>query len=223
MIRPNRRHPLAVLLGLVLVLGACGGDDDGEASPTTTAAEQTTSPPEDRASDDRSSASTGEDPPGPAVTFDSAEALESCLDESVAASLAPAEAGILTDAEGFRYCVGPALQVGIESATAVATPSGVSIEPVMTETGIEALNLLAGQCFEPDATNSSCPTGQIAIMADGQVLSAPTINAPSFGRDQIVIIGSFTIEEAETLAGAMAAEQQLSVRPVLLNLGPDGP
>jgi len=221
MIVPNRRQPSALVLAVILalVLGACGADDDDElgaaapsADSTAPSSSETTT---DEAPADAASAGT--------VSFTEADMITACLDEPATEDLAPDEPGILADAEGFRYCVGPGVQIGIESVGAVAGPVGPAIEPVMTEAGIETFNLLAGECFEPEAGNSPCPTGQLAIVADGRVLSAPTINAPSFARDQIVIAGSFTIEEAEVIADAMAAEQQLLVRPVLLNLGPDGP
>lgn len=45
-----------------------------------------------------------------------------------------------------------------------------------------------------------CPTGQVAILLDGEVLSAPTVQQPSFERDQIVIAGEFTEPEATDIA-----------------------
>ena len=63
--------------------------------------------------------------------------------------------------------------------------------------GIDSFNAIAAQCQPPSPT---CPTGQLAIVLDGVVQSAPTIQAPAFERDQITITGQFTEREAKDLA-----------------------
>ncbi len=45
--------------------------------------------------------------------------------------------------------------------------------------------------------------GQLGIILDDVVLSAPTINVASFDREQIQISGSFDQESAESLAVAL--------------------
>ncbi|MEL6985138.1 MAG: hypothetical protein AAFO29_22085, partial [Actinomycetota bacterium] len=127
------------------------------------------------------------------------------------------------DAAGFAYCVGPALFVGIESAAVAggADPQlGTTVEPVFTDVGIAIFNQLAAQCFQPPGGPTPCPTRQVAIVVDETVISAPTINAESFARDQIVIAGSFTQTDADELTEALTADGELEVRPVLLLLGP---
>ncbi len=44
--------------------------------------------------------------------------------------------------------------------------------------------------------------GALAIVLDGEVQSAPTVNAPSFD-DMVSITGSFTEREARDLAGVL--------------------
>ena len=61
-------------------------------------------------------------------------------------------------------------------------------------------NDMAGRCAPPSET---CPAGQIAIVLDSEVHSAPTVQAPRFERDEIVISGRFTEEEAKDLAVAL--------------------
>ena len=106
------------------------------------------------------------------------------------------------------YELGPAPvePVTFVSADAVIDTAGSGqwvVAPVLTddESGIGALNLLAGPCFErtPD-----CPTGQVAMVLDGKVLSAPTIQAESFEADQIIIAGDFTQQETEELADQLS-------------------
>ena len=63
--------------------------------------------------------------------------------------------------------------------------------------GIDKFNDVAEACF---VRAPSCPTGQLAIVVDGIVVSAPTIELPSFERDQIQISGDFDEAEAKDLA-----------------------
>jgi preprotein translocase subunit SecD len=63
--------------------------------------------------------------------------------------------------------------------------------------GIEDFNELAAEC---SAMGPGCPTGQLAVVVGDEVVSAPTVQAPSFARDEIQISGSFTKQEAEDLA-----------------------
>jgi preprotein translocase subunit SecD len=99
-----------------------------------------------------------------------------------------------------RYQLGPATVTGtvIESADArLGTDGRWSVALVLTPEGIEEFNELAAECSPPSET---CPTGQLAIVLDSTVRLAPTIQQPSFERDQIEISGSFTEEEAKALA-----------------------
>ena len=50
----------------------------------------------------------------------------------------------------------------------------------LTEDGIVAFNELAGECFPPERV---CPTGQLAIVLDSEVRSAPTVEAANFKRE----------------------------------------
>lgn len=90
--------------------------------------------------------------------------------------------------------------------------------------GIGGFNAVAGQCF---TKGSTCPTGQLAIVLDGRVLSAPTINSQSFKADQIEITGSFTERTAKDLAtalkyGALPVEfEQQQAQVVSATLGRD--
>ncbi len=57
-------------------------------------------------------------------------------------------------------------------------------------------NALAAQCFARAAT---CPSGQLAIVLDDIIQSAPVVNAPSFSGG-VTISGDFTEAEARDLA-----------------------
>ncbi len=91
------------------------------------------------------------------------------------------------------YQVGPRLLTGsaLSTARAVLDPQGQwTVAPVFKggADGIDLFNAAAGQCNPPSAT---CPTGQLAIVLDGRVISAPVIQQASFSADGIVISGSF--------------------------------
>ena len=92
---------------------------------------------------------------------------------------------------------------GIDLTSSTTIPGSWVANPVLTPAGIDAFNALAAAC---DAATPECPTRLIAIVIDGVVLSAPTVNEPSFERDQIQISGDFTEAEAKSLAAALRAE-----------------
>lgn len=105
------------------------------------------------------------------------------------------------------YELGPAHLEGtaIESADASLEAQGswtVSLVLAPGAEGIDGFNALAAECFERAPT---CPTGQLAIVLDDELLSAPSINAASFERDQIQISGGFNEGGATALAAALSA------------------
>ncbi len=99
------------------------------------------------------------------------------------------------------FQLGPAGATGKIVSTASATLSqagewSVSLE-IKGGDGISLFNAMAGECF---SRAPSCPSGQLAIVLDSIVVSAPTIQQASFQRDQIQITGSFSESEAKDLA-----------------------
>jgi preprotein translocase subunit SecD len=103
------------------------------------------------------------------------------------------------------YQLGPSQATGeiVSDADAKLGQNGqweVALEMKGGAAGIDQFNAIAAQCSPPSAT---CPTGQLAIVLDSVVMSAPTVQTPSFEKDQIVISGSFTESEAKDLATAL--------------------
>jgi preprotein translocase subunit SecD len=98
----------------------------------------------------------------------------------------------------------------IEGASVRRTSSGEwTVEPVLAQgpAGLDAFNEVAAACYGGE---SSCPgisgrTGQLGIVVDATVLSAPTINQDVFEADQIMISGSFDESGATALAAALDA------------------
>jgi preprotein translocase subunit SecD len=100
------------------------------------------------------------------------------------------------------YLLGPSQATGkiVKTASARLGQNGswsVSLEMRGGESGIDLFNSIAAQCNPPSQT---CPTGQLAIVLDSVVKSAPTIQQPSFAADEIEISGSFSESEAKNLA-----------------------
>jgi hypothetical protein len=107
----------------------------------------------------------------------------------------------------FLYGLGPSALDGsaFESARAVESQGGWVVNPVLKQgaTGIDRFNSAAAHCFAKDEV---CPTGQLAIVVDGLVISAPAIQQSAFQADQIQITGTpFTEAQAAALAAGIDA------------------
>ena len=117
---------------------------------------------------------------------------------------------VLADADGVLYRLGPTLLTGraVETAAANISQSGEwTVNPVFRKgaAGIDKFNEVAATCYSgaPECPASAGGRGRLAIVLDGEVLSAPSINEPTFNRDQIQISGSFDEDSAKSLAVAL--------------------
>jgi len=138
--------------------------------------------------------------------------LEARLAASGAGSAAEGEEITLQGEDGTGYRLGPVLLDGtaVESSAPELQPNSqwiVSLVLADGPEGIERFNQVAAECY---AAAPTCPDlgagrGQLAIVVDGVVLSAPTIQQPSFERDQIQVSGSFDEQGASVLAAALNA------------------
>lgn len=211
----------AQLLVLAAFAVACGSGDDTEA----TVAE----PGDITAVEVSPSTSTGPiSTTTEGVLYATVE--EACFVDGGQEQPAPSPDGyaMLSDAEGSRYCLGPVLLTSVALEAAETDTDELDNHTLLLRflpgaQGIDRFNAAASLCF---SQSDMCPAGQLAMVLDGNVLSAPTINAASFERDQIRISGSFTAEDAEGLtetitASILSNSEALQFRPVILNLGPD--
>lgn len=89
--------------------------------------------------------------------------------------------------------------------------------------GEDLWNSLARKCYDG---GEECPTKQIAIVLDGEVISAPTVQTPTFS-GSVSITGGFTRSEADELAkilqfGAVPVQFDIpTVQTVSATLGKD--
>ncbi len=130
--------------------------------------------------------------------------------------------------EPALYRLGAAGAVGadIDDAQAVfdQTASEWSVLLSFTGEGIKRFNQLAEACFNGQPT---CARGAVAIVLDGTVVSAPTVQNASFVANEVTITGNFDEEEAKDLAlvlryGALPVQlEQESVSSVSATLGAD--
>ncbi len=108
-----------------------------------------------------------------------------------------------------RYLLGRTMLTGAALEDADASFVGFEwlVRPTFKggEDGIDLFNAAAAACFSstpacPSQSLSGGSTQQLAIVLDGIVESAPTVQAPFFQRDQITISGNFDQAEAEDTA-----------------------
>lgn len=218
-----------------------GGDETSTTATTSTADDSTSTSAEAGTGEDGGDGSVIADPtatPQSTLTPDQLAALAACD----IAGTTPDEEDIaedyvvLGDRTGNRLCLGPTMLTGevVETASVGLgfTGSGWEVNPVFRPgaDGIDQFNNAARECFNGTATCPPAPgslQGRLAIVLDHQVISAPSINAETFARDQIVISGSFEEEEARLLAealrfGALPLELQAQeIRTVSATIGRD--
>jgi preprotein translocase subunit SecD len=114
----------------------------------------------------------------------------------------------------YYYVLGPVALTGSSLSSASSDLNGQNgqweVRPVFKggKNGIDKFNDIAAQCYAGNPT--TCPPqgtgnqhGQIAIVLDNKVLTAPTIDNPSYQADQITISGSFSQSEAHDVATAL--------------------
>jgi len=113
-------------------------------------------------------------------------------------------AEILPSRDGQVLCVGPVQGTGevFERGSAeLQAQEGWSVSVDLRGDGEATWNALASQCYSGAATCppvSDASRGQIAIVLDGVVQSAPVVNVPAFDTG-VSITGDFTRGEAEDL------------------------
>lgn len=163
---------------------------------TSTAATSTTATPGSGAPTTVLGVPTSTVPSGAPTTTAAGNTLNTLPD------VAPAATGYVSARGGSICKVGPAGGTGevfVDDATArIISGSGwgVTVSLRGGSNGEGVWNTLAAECFNGTAT---CPTRQLAIVLDGEVISAPTVQQPSF-TGSVEITGSFSEAEARNLA-----------------------
>ncbi|MDA3030939.1 MAG: protein translocase subunit SecD [Actinomycetota bacterium] len=124
-------------------------------------------------------------------------------------------AEFLPTLDGNALCAGPSQASGEvfqrdSASVQLGQFGGFSVSVDLRGDGEASWNALAGQCFNRLAscpstgidTDGSARPGQIAIVLDGIVQSAPVVNVPVFD-GSVSITGSFTQDEADQLSDVL--------------------
>jgi preprotein translocase subunit SecD len=135
-----------------------------------------------------------------AATADSGPSLAEILASQDAND--PNATVVLLGKNGDVYSAGPAGASGLvfsndASAEINNGTWSVVVGLLKGSAGEDIWNALSTRCFNKDET---CPTGQIAIVLDGEVISAPVVQQAVFTGGTVQISGSFTEAEARDLA-----------------------
>ena len=149
--------------------------------------------------------------------------------DAAAQSELPPDSEVLLGRDGFAYLVGPVAATGLVfENNAQANIQGANWSVVVQlrdgAAGADIWNALTSRCFSRDAT---CPTAQIAIVLDGEVISAPVVQEAVFSGGEVQITGDFTEQDARDLArvlefGAVPVKFAVSqVQTVSPTLGSD--
>ena len=196
-------------------------DGSSTTTPVTTLASSTTAPggpsrslpqvatsvPTDDSTTIPSSTDSTVATPGTEIPLDA----EAPTGSDVTSPTPPAEMGdpadptatvIVQNTDGSEiYQLGPSFATGEvfnNDATAdiISGGWGVSVTLKNGAAGSDLWNIGAAQCY---AKSTTCPTGRMAIVLDGVVQSAPSVNQPSFSGG-VDITGNFKESEAKDLA-----------------------
>ena len=135
------------------------------------------------------------------VTTTTVAVAPSAPQQDISMTNEPSKQAILEGRDGLVYFTGPSQADGqvFANDAAAQISSGSWVVAVGLRggaSGEDKWNLLAAQCFQKAAT---CPTGQIAIVLDGVVISAPVVQTANFS-GSVQISGDFKEAEAKDLA-----------------------
>ena len=196
-------------------------DGSSTTAPVTTLASSTTAPggpsrslpqvatsvPTDDSTTIPSSTDSTLATPGTEIPLDA----EAPTGSDVTSPTPPAEMGdpadptatiIVQNTDGSEiYQLGPSFATGEvfnNDATADIISAGWGVRVTLKNgaAGSDLWNIGAAQCY---AKSTTCPTGRMAIVLDGVVQSAPSVNQPSFSGG-VDITGNFKESEAKDLA-----------------------
>ena len=192
-----------VLLRPVLQAGTVNTGADTTVPGATTVVDPTLPAASGPGSSRRVSATTVPPTSSPttiAATADSAPSLAEILANQDAND--PNATVVLLGKNGDVYSAGPAGASGLvfsndASAEINNGTWSVVVGLLKGSAGEDIWNALSTRCFNKDET---CPTGQIAIVLDGEVISAPVVQQAVFTGGTVQISGSFTEAEARDLA-----------------------
>lgn len=103
--------------------------------------------------------------------------------------------------EASCYEVGPGSPVAVASAEPRYDGVGWTVDVGLTAEGGRAFRAAAAACF---MLAQECPSGQLAVVVEGEVVSAPRVQGEDYG-DELTISGAFTERQVRDLAAVLTA------------------
>ena len=140
----------------------------------------------------------------------------------------PTIQAVVPGRDGLLYMVGPAAATGevLQNDADAQVLNGEWVVVVGLRSGAsgqDQWNAIAAECY---SKTQVCPTGMLAIQLDQEIVSAPTVQTPTFS-SEVQITGQFTESEANELArilkfGAVPVKlEPQAVQTVSATLGKD--
>jgi preprotein translocase subunit SecD len=108
--------------------------------------------------------------------------------------------------ETHRYQLGPALVTGdalAEARAALRQDNGAWYVALKFKDGDDNVGRWRAAASACLSANATCPTGRLAIVLDGKVLSTPQVQSDFRDTNDATITGAFTEKETRTLATAL--------------------
>jgi preprotein translocase subunit SecD len=144
----------------------------------------------------------------PVVSFSDCAALDDSATDETPSTPTATGAELLPNRDGSALCVGPVQGTGevfSKGSAQLTADQGWGVAVDLRSDGQATWNALANECYN---TTPTCPStqpglrGQIAIVLDDVVQSAPQVNQPNFA-GSVAISGDFSREEAEDLVSVL--------------------
>lgn len=153
-------------------------------------------------SDRITTASTTPAPTGTATTVPASQEGSADDQTDPDTGLKPGQTVLRGRGDGLLYLLGPAEATGevfSNDASAQIDRGAWVVVAQLNDgpAGEDLWNALSTKCFEG---GEECPTKQIAIILDGEVISAPVVQTPTFTGGSVQISGDFSESEATDLA-----------------------
>ena len=203
--------------------------------PTTTTIAGSTTVPGDTSTTIAGGTTATTAAPGTTGTSSSCGAGATGGSGSTATTVAPDATGgaqFPSDDGKLLYTLGPVGFTGdvLSKATALLNNGEWTVNVSVKNAQKDRANAAFNECY---AGGTTCPAqnaegrGGIAIVLDGEVLSAPAVNGPDLAADQFTITGGFGEGEAKDLAlvlryGSLPVEfEQAALQQVSATLGAD--
>lgn len=193
MVPATSARTLLVLVGATALLVACTSDD----APSARGASSSVSPVDTSWFELAAVMAVHDRPcaPGQVPARDGARCyeLDDALFDAAGVTAATAVEDEAPCPAGEAICV----ETGAGSTTTRSKPGTWSVQLTLSDAAVRSFNGLAAGCLQ---LAPRCPTGRVAMVLDGEVVTAAEVQDSSYRRDAFVLSGEFDRTDAERIA-----------------------